>query len=133
MHSDRYTAQYDHLDVAPEGTGLPLDAGIARFVRILAGNGVETYESCEGGPGHCSAEPFVKFSGEPGAGLHAVSVAMAFGLPWREVRRVWSRINGELSGPTWEMTFSELADGRRVALWWFDVPPSALATAEGTR
>jgi len=27
----------------------PLDPGIARYVEVLNGNGIETFESCEGG------------------------------------------------------------------------------------
>lgn len=126
--SDRYTSAFDHL--LTETAGLPLDAGVARFVRILAGNGVEVFESCQGGPGHCSAEPFVKFHGGPAAGPHALSVAMTFGLPVVELRRVWSLQDGEPTGPSWEMTFREWVDGRRVALWWHALPPSTLLGAE---
>lgn len=31
---------------------MPLDEGIAYAVHVLRGGGIETYESCEGGPGH---------------------------------------------------------------------------------
>jgi hypothetical protein len=41
----------------------PLDEGIREFVVILIANGVETFESCEGGRGHCYAEPTIRFRG----------------------------------------------------------------------
>lgn len=34
-----------------------VDAGIRREVTILSQNGIETFESCEGGPGHAFPEP----------------------------------------------------------------------------
>jgi hypothetical protein len=102
----------------------PLDAGIARFVEILASYGVETYESCEGGPGHCSAEPFVKFHGNDGAGWAALSIAKSHGMPVAKLVREWALIDGEVTGPTWRMTFYAWANGERRALWWFAPPPS---------
>lgn len=91
--------------------GSPLDAGIARFVEVLAANGIETYESCQGGMGHCFAEPSVRFHGNQCEGFRALSVAHNHGLPVSALRRVWSVIDGEPTGPTWEMTFSRLTDG----------------------
>jgi hypothetical protein len=35
----------------------PLDEGIREIVITLATNGVETFESCQGGPEHCFPEP----------------------------------------------------------------------------
>jgi hypothetical protein len=43
----------------------PVDAGIEAIVRVLWSNGVETFESCEGGPGHSFLEPTVRFPGPP--------------------------------------------------------------------
>lgn len=42
----------------------PPDPGIAPIVSILRQNGVETCQSCQGGPGHSSREPYVDFRGE---------------------------------------------------------------------
>ena len=83
----------------------PLDAGIASYVITLSKNGIETYESCQGGPGHCFPEPTVRFHGGHHEGFRALSVAAAHGLPIAELRRVWSIVDGEPVGPTWEMTF----------------------------
>jgi hypothetical protein len=89
-----------------------LDPGIARFVAVLAGNGIETYESREGGPGHSFAEPTVRFHGGHAEGFRAFTIAANHGLPVLEIRRFWSIVDGEPTGPHWEMTFSALADGR---------------------
>ena len=83
------------------------DQGIARYVEILRDNGVETFESCEGGPGHALPEPTIAFSGPPFAGLEAVSVALKHGLPVSDLRRYWSVVDGELTGPHWQITFTD--------------------------
>ena len=84
----------------------PLDPGIARAILILDAEGVETYESCEGGPGHSYPEPAVRFHGTQGGGWHALSVCMDYGLPVSELRRIWSMDEGEPTGPYWELTFA---------------------------
>jgi len=54
-----------------------LDPGIEQAVVILIAAGVETFESCEGGPGHSFPEPTVKFSGDRSEGYRAVAAALA--------------------------------------------------------
>lgn len=83
----------------------PLDKGIEREVMILWENGVETYESCEGGPGHSYPVPTVRFHGEQPEGFRALSVAMYHGLNVVDLKRGWSIERGEPTGPWWEMTF----------------------------
>ena len=85
---------------------MPLDRGISYAVKVLRDGGVETYESCESGDGHCFPEPTVRFHGNQSAGLKAVSVAMSSGLPVSDLRRFWRVLDGELEGPSWEITFS---------------------------
>lgn len=82
-----------------------LDPGIAPIVRILMESGVHTFESCEGGPGHAYPEPTVRFSGERGAGFRALAAALEHGLKVLHLRRVWPVIDGEPTGPWWEMVF----------------------------
>lgn len=84
----------------------PLDEGIHDIVITLITNGVETFESCEGGKGHSYTWPTVRFVGEPSEGLRALSVAIANGLPVSELRRSWEVIDGYIDGPFWEMTFN---------------------------
>ncbi len=82
-----------------------IDEGIKLEVLVLCAGGFETYQSCEGGPGHSFPEPTVQFHGQPSEGLRAVSWAMAYGLHVDELRRVWTMDGAELTGPTWAMTF----------------------------
>lgn len=83
-----------------------LDEGIARAVLILEQNGIETYESCEGGPGHSYPEPTIRFHGVPEAGWRALALCLAYGLPILALRRTWIVLDGdEPTGPHWEITF----------------------------
>ena len=86
----------------------PLVEGIREIVITLVANGVETFESCEGGPGHSFPEPTVRFEGASSEGLRALSVALENGLPVSTLRRVWGVIDRSLHGPWWEMTFPSL-------------------------
>jgi len=102
-----------------------IDPGIVQIVRILAENGVETCQSCaasgpfgkgsgkRNGDPHSYLEPTVEFYGAPAAGPAALAVAMAHGLPVRELRRVWNVNGGEPTGPVWAMTF-DLSPGKLV-------------------
>ncbi len=83
-----------------------LDPGIRRAVGQLQACGIETFESCEGGPGHAFAEPTVRFYGTPEAGWRAVGICLAYGLPILSLRRVWHMLDpNEPTGPHWEITF----------------------------
>jgi len=91
-----------------------LDEGIREYVRILSEGGIETYESCEGGPwkngkGHAFPEPTIRFSGTYATGFRALSIALYHGLPVDALRRFWNIVDGEPVGPDWEMTFAEKA------------------------
>lgn len=83
----------------------PLDAGIRRAVEILYDAGIETFESCEGGPGHSYPEPAIRFYGERDQGWKALHIALQNGLPVSTVRRIWRIIDGEPIGPHWEIVF----------------------------
>lgn len=89
----------------------PLDAGIAPFVTALHDAGIETYESCDGSPGHAFPEPTIRFHGDKGEGFRALAVATLNGLPVASIRRVWVVIEGEPTGPIWEMTFYKQEEG----------------------
>lgn len=101
-----------------------LDPGIEHYVLKLRENGIETCQSCQGGPGHTYLEPTIDFSGNQAAGPRAVAVALTYGLPVSELRRVWHIRDGEIDGPLWSMTFSVRADvwqereARRAAAWF---------------
>ena len=83
----------------------PLDPGIELAVILLNKAGIETCESCEGGPGHSYPEPTVAFHGARDEGFRALAVALQNDLPVKAIRRVWRVIDGEPTGPLWEMAF----------------------------
>jgi len=87
-----------------------LDIGIRHYVLVLRSQGIETCQSCQGGPGHSYLEPTIEFYGEKGEGPRAAAVALTYGLPIDELRRVWNVRDGELTGPIWTMTFKLRAD-----------------------
>lgn len=89
-----------------------LDPGIRHFVLILRSQGIETCQSCQGGPGHSYLEPTIDFTGGVAEGPRAAAAALTYGLPIRELRRVWSIRDSEMDGPLWQMTF-----GLRADLW----------------
>lgn len=84
---------------------MEIDPGIKRAVLLLREAGIETFESCEGGPGHACPEPIIKFDGGAWAGYRAYAVAMEHGLPVLELRQTYASVNGHLEGPWWELTF----------------------------
>ena len=86
----------------------PLDKGIQHEVEILVEGGIETYESCEGGTGHCYPEPTVRFCGERSEGFKALAIALQNDLKPSALRRIWNIIDGEPVGPDWEMTFTHI-------------------------
>ena len=87
-----------------------LDIGIRHYVLVLRSQGVETCQSCQGGPGHAYLEPTIEFRGDAGEGLRAVGIAVSHRLPVSELRRVWNIHGKELDGPIWTITFNVRAD-----------------------
>lgn len=82
------------------------DPGIKPFVESLWAEGVETFESCQGGEGHAFLEPTIRFHGGQGEGFKALGIALTNGLPVAELRLSWSVQDGSPTGPYWEMTFA---------------------------
>lgn len=83
-----------------------LDERIRPVVAALRAEGVETFESCEGGVGHAYPEPTVRFFGDRAEGYRALAVTVRLGLTVTALRRTWPIVEGEPTGPWWEMTFS---------------------------
>lgn len=83
----------------------PLDPGIEDAVIVLRNGGIETFESCQGGPGHAYPEPTVRFHGDYAEGFKAITIAMQNGLKPAALRRTWPILDNEPTGPHWEMTF----------------------------
>lgn len=86
----------------------PLDKGIKHEVEILVEGGIETYESCEGGIGHCYPEPTVRFHGYREEGFKALAIALQNDLKPSKSGRIWTILDGEPTGPYWEMTFTHI-------------------------
>ena len=89
----------------------PLDMGIEQIVEALRLARVETFESCDGSPGHSFNEPTVRFHGGIAEGFRALSVALEAGFPVAKLRRFWHVLDGEPDGPYWELTFANGASG----------------------
>jgi hypothetical protein len=83
----------------------PLDPGIERAVHALRAAGIETFESCDGSPGHAYPQPTVRFHGNRSEGFKALAAAVQAGLDVCDLRRTWPIIEGEPTGPWWEITF----------------------------
>jgi len=84
----------------------PLDDGIKKYVEVLNAAGIETYESCQGGNGHSYPEPTVRFHGDQIEGFRVLAVARQHDFPVSALRRFWDIIEGEPTGPYWEITFN---------------------------
>lgn len=84
-----------------------LDAGIRSVVLVLRANGIETFESCEGGTGHSYLEPTVRFHGGIGEGFKGLAIALQHGFKVAALRRTWVIQDLEPTGPYWELTFVE--------------------------
>ena len=82
---------------------LPIEPGIERCVRAMQAAGVETFESCQGGPGHAYPEPTVRFHGERSAGWRALTAVQEIGIAVLALRRTWPVDDGEPTGPYWEL------------------------------
>ena len=48
----------------------------------------------------------VRFHGGMAEGFRALSIAIKEGLPVDSLRRVWPLVDGEPTGPSWELTFT---------------------------
>jgi len=88
-----------------------LDPGIREYVRILRLEGVDTIESCEGGPWpeHAYPKPTIRFDGDVAEGFRALSEAIGRGLPVDSLDRHWDVINGEPVGPDNRLVFDRKA------------------------
>lgn len=86
-----------------------MDPHIRPLVDALLAEGVETFESCQGGKGHAFPEPTIRLHGDRSEGLRALAIAQRKGLPVTALRRTWPVIDGEPTGPWWELTFAPVS------------------------
>jgi hypothetical protein len=83
-----------------------LDTGIRFPVRVLHAAGLETCQSCQGGPDHAYPEPTVDLLGP---GLSTGSAALAaledYGLDVLGVALHWTVVGGLITERIWRVTF----------------------------
>jgi hypothetical protein len=94
-----------------------IDPLILPVVQILNEHGFKTFESCQGGKGHCYPEPTVRFEGSEFDLIRAYEVCNLYKLQVYEAKRVYRKtpiyINEETPnisniGEVWESPFNEL-------------------------
>ena len=77
------------LATLPEG----LDPIIRPAVEVLNNHGFETFESCQGGEGHCYPEPTVRFFGNEFDLIRAYETCQCYGLNVSAVKRVFTKVD----------------------------------------
>lgn len=82
-----------------------LDDGIKPIVLLLQQHSVETFESCQGGIGHCFPEPTIRFHGDKFEGVRVAHICLKNALPIQQIRRAFDVYDDELHQPFWEVTF----------------------------
>lgn len=96
-----------------------VDAGIQRAVVIFNMFNIETCQSCEGSNDidgvnpvkfldkteHVYYEPTIDFRGGPMEGFKVLAIAREHGLDVKSIQRKWDIIDGEVTGPLWQIIF----------------------------
>lgn len=99
--------------ILPKG----IDERIRPAVEVLNKHGFKTFESCEGGEGHCFYEPTVRFEGTEFDLIRAYEICQLENLPVYEVKRVFRKssiykdnnsYNTLPIGQVWEAPFNEI-------------------------
>lgn len=96
-----------------------IDVGIRFAVRILHAAGIETCQSCEGGPGHAYDRPTIDLpAGNRADGFAALAALASYGLDVLDVAILWPVISGLPSERIWRITLrqgvSERAEERPI-------------------
>lgn len=95
-----------HVRIETETFDPPLDPGIESVVFALRSQGVDTFESCEGGLGHAYDRPTVRFHfGDETLGLRAARFLTRCGYRVVQLPKLWQRESdgASLAGPYWEI------------------------------
>lgn len=105
----------------PESWYVGLDAGIRFAVRVLHAQGLETCQSCQGGPdperperGHAYDRPTVDLpaSVDDCVGFEALAALHAYGLNVRDVSLLWTVNNGLPNEKIWRITLWKTYEDR---------------------
>lgn len=87
----------------------PLDPSFERLLNTYLRRILKHLNRVRAEKGHACSEPTVRFHGNRSEMCKAVGVALSMGFWVKELKRVWPGIDGELTGPYWEMTPTSLA------------------------
>ena len=107
--------------IYPESFYQGLDPGIRFPVRVLHAHGIETCQSCQGGPdpkrpdrGHAYEVPTIDMIaiGDDAMGFAALAYLQGCGLPVRTVGIVWAIKNGLPYEKLWRITFWRTMEDR---------------------
>ncbi len=74
-------------------TTAAIDPLILPAVKILNNHGFETFESCQGGEGHCYHEPTVRFFGDEFSLIRAYETCRCYGLNVSAAKRVFMKVD----------------------------------------
>ena len=94
-----------------------IDPLILDTVKTLNSYGFKTFESCQGGEGHCFDKPTVRFEGNELDLIRACEICELEGLSVEDARRVYRKTpvykddntpNARMIGKAWEMPFNEI-------------------------
>ena len=94
-----------------------LDEGIYDAVVLLNKHGFDTWESCQGGDGHCFPEPTVRFWGTEFDLIRAYELCYIQGMNVFAAKRVYWKVpvysdvtgvDGNEIGENWDKPFNEL-------------------------
>jgi hypothetical protein len=107
-----------------------LDPGIAEAVWVLRENGIDTCQSCQGGPGHAYSQPTVAFTGSRKEAFRAAEIVRRpeiierIGMRPADLSKSWSLciVFRQMGRGCWELTWwpnhRSGAEG-----WWFGGDP----------
>jgi len=92
-----------------------LDDGIKDAVILLNKFGFKTFESCQGGKGHCYDVPTIRFFGDEFDLIRAYELCMLHSINVYEAKRVYRKTsvyldatNGDNIGENWDKPYNEL-------------------------
>lgn len=86
-----------------------LDDGIIKVVRVLRKAGIDTFNSCQGGPGCRFDRSVVWFNGDIDEGFRAEKILMDAGFKVYQIAHFW-HTRQNMKCPYWEISFMRGAE-----------------------
>ena len=126
--------------VLPEEVYQIMDPGIRFAVRVLhAKGGIETCQSCQGGPGHSYVQPSIDIiaGGQDSTGFAALAALADYGINVDEILLVWNIQNGLPYEKLWRVTLvkaiPERADEMPMFTYGYWATPGEVPDARAPR